>query len=271
MNSKDSSAVSGWDMSDHSVLLNVGDGAFFSIDRATLGYQAFLESMSEIVLGQGAEDDVGQSIIHFVDKLREQLPACAKDCHPSNWYVNPIYPALLFLSESNLKELNHILVAVEAWVEKGSSIPTVGPQREWQSTLRSVQHDYIKCHKAINVLCRHYYSATEDALRCFSLALAETDDNRKISTLVELYDFWIAIAERAYNTTLMAESFSRDFGDVVNALSTYKTSATKISDMFLGAMNLPDIKMMKNILSKQNDLESQLRDLRLELATLRDK
>jgi hypothetical protein len=41
--------------------------------------------------------------------------------------------------------------------------------------------------------------------------------------------------------------------------------------MFLGAMNLPDIKMMKNILSKQNDLESQLRDLRLELATLRDK
>ena len=56
-------------MSDHSALPNVGDGAFFSIDRATLGYQAFLESMSEIVLGQGAEDDVGQSIIHFVDKF----------------------------------------------------------------------------------------------------------------------------------------------------------------------------------------------------------
>ena len=203
--------------------------------------------------------------------MREQLPAGAKNCHPSNWYVNPIYPALLFLSESNLKELNHILLVVEAWVDKGSSIPTVGPQREWQSIFRSVQYDHIQCHKAIVALCSHYYSATEDALRCFSLALAETDDNRKINTLAQLYDFWIDVAERAYNTALMAESFSRDFGHAVNALSAYKISASKISDMFLGAMNLPNIKMMKNILSKQNDLESQLRDLRLELATLRDK
>ncbi|MBT4204508.1 MAG: hypothetical protein HOK64_00085 [Proteobacteria bacterium] len=271
MNRKDSSAMSGWDMSNHSALPNVGDGAFFSIDRATLGYQAFLESMSEIILGQGAEDNIRQSIIDFIDKLREQLPAGAKNCHPSNWYVNPIYPALLFLSESNLKELHDIQLAVEAWVEKGSSIPAVGPQREWQTTFLSVQHDNIQCHKAIVVLCRHYYSATEDALRWFSLALAETDDNKEIITLAQLYDFWIGIAERAYNTTLMTDSFSRDFGDAVNALSTYKKSVAKISDMVLGAMNLPDIKMIKNLLSKQGDLESQLRDLRSELASLRDK
>ncbi|MGY8845067.1 MAG: poly(R)-hydroxyalkanoic acid synthase subunit PhaE [Gammaproteobacteria bacterium] len=271
MSSNDSSAASGWNMSEHSALLNVGDGAFFPIDRAALGYQAFLESMSEIVLRQGAEDDIRQSIIDFIDKLREQLPAGVKDCHPSNWYVNPIYSALLVLSESNLKELNDIQLAVEAWVEKGSSIPVVGPQREWQTTFLSVQHDHIQCHKAIVMLCRHYYSATEEALRCFSSALAVMDDNRKINTLAQLYDFWIAIAERAYNTALMAESFSRDFGNVINALSAYKTSVSKISDMLLRTMNLPDIKMMKNTLSKQNDLESQLRDLRLELTTLRDK
>ncbi|MDC1127976.1 poly(R)-hydroxyalkanoic acid synthase subunit PhaE [Gammaproteobacteria bacterium] len=271
MSSNDSSAASGWNMSEHSALLNVGDGAFFPINRAALGYQAFLESMSEIVLRQGLEDDIGQSIIDFIDKLREQLPAGVKDCHPSNWYVNPIYPALLVLSESNLKELNDIQLATEAWVEKGSSIPVVGPQREWQTTFLSVQHDHIQCHKAIVVLCRHYYSATEEALRCFSLALAGMDDNRKINTLAQLYDFWIGIAEGVYNTTLMRDSFSRDFGDAVNALSKYKKSVTKISDMILGAMDLPDIKMIKNLLSKQGDLESQLRDLRLELTNLRDK
>ena len=69
----------------------------------------------------------------------------------------------------------------------------------------------------------------------------------------------------------MRDSFSRDFGDAVNALSKYKKSVTKISDMILGAMDLPDIKMIKNLLSKQGDLESQLRDLRLELTNLGDK
>jgi hypothetical protein len=256
---------------DFSAMLHKREKSTFSIDAATQGYQAFLESMSEIILAQSVSDDIGKSIIGYVDDLREQLSAGTKVAEPVNWYLNPIFSTLIFLNEDNVKAFNQILSSIEPWVEKCSNAPSIGLHREWQLIFRAVQADCLEHQKVIGILGEHYHIATKNALRCFSLALAETGDSQEINTLGELYDLWIDLAEQSYKAVLKTESFSKDFAAVVNTLSKYKKSTEKISDMILSALHLPDIQVLKKIISKNNKLESQVHELRLELAALRDE
>lgn len=145
---------------------------------------------------------------------------------------------------------------------QGCDLPPLGLTREWEIRWRTVQRANTDQVDAGTALGRQLGSIYHTALKRFATAIHDHNPaDGEISSVRELYDLWISIAEQAYAEQVMTPEYSQAFGHYINASARYRKARQGLSDDICEAMNLPSRRELDSIIERQHALQADLRDL----------
>ena len=77
----------------------------------------------------------------------------------------------------------------------------------------------------------HTAATLENASERFWGELGQGED--ELSSLKEVYDYWVNCAEDAYYENVMTDEYSFDFGEMINSQADFKIKLTALIDRFL--------------------------------------
>lgn len=145
---------------------------------------------------------------------------------------------------------------------KLQDLPPLGLSREWEIGLRDVRQAHAEEQKAAQALARQLSPIVQIAIKRFFTALNTSEGEQdEITSLRELYDLWISIAEQAYAEKVMTKQYSQAFGHYINASARLRKASQKIASDLAEAMNLPNRRELDAIISRQHRLEAEVRAL----------
>ena len=141
-------------------------------------------------------------------------------------------------------------------------LPPLGLGREWETAWRELYAAHEEQQEAAQVISRQVAAIFQTATKRFINAV-NTDDGseNEITSLRELYGFWVSIAEEAYAETVMIVQYSQAFGRFINAIAGFRQSLQKITDDLATALNLLNRTDVDAIIHRQHTLEAQVRAL----------
>jgi hypothetical protein len=150
-----------------------------------------------------------------------------------------------------------------AWAHELLALPSVGPLREWQEMLKSVQAAALHEDRRRAAIDEHYRLVTRAALSRLALAL-EDNEGPPIRSVRALYDLWIDQAEAAYAERVMSHEFARDFAAWVNAGSALRLAIRKLGGRLTALIDAPGRDEIDALLARQRDMQRELSALRAE-------
>ncbi|MBK8961376.1 MAG: hypothetical protein IPM80_23845 [Proteobacteria bacterium] len=151
----------------------------------------------------------------------------------------------------------------QAWAHELLALPSIGPLREWQEMLKTVQAAALHEDRIRAAVDEHYRLVTRAALSRLALAL-EDHDGPPIRSVRALYDLWIDQAEAAYAERVMSHEFARDFAAWVNAGSALRLAIRKLGGRLTALIDAPGRDEIDVLLARQRDMQRELSALRAE-------
>ena len=144
-----------------------------------------------------------------------------------------------------------------------ASIPGIGYTREKQEQLNHLYQQWTD----YEAKSREYTSSLSkvglEAVQKFQEYVANPPkDAAPLTSLKEVYAKWVDICEGIYAKYAMTEEYTTLYGEVVNALMTFKKQQNKITDEMMDQMNLPTR-------AEVDSLHERLHALRREVAALK--
>lgn len=141
-------------------------------------------------------------------------------------------------------------------------LPPLGLTREWAASLRDLRIAYGEQVDAGNALGRQIGYIYQTALKRFTKAVSDGDsDDGEITSLRQLYDLWVSIAEQAYSEKVMTTEYSQTFGKFINASARSRKAWQKLVDDVQESMNLPNRRELDSVIARQHATQAELRAL----------
>ncbi|MEM7465691.1 MAG: poly(R)-hydroxyalkanoic acid synthase subunit PhaE [Pseudomonadota bacterium] len=135
----------------------------------------------------------------------------------------------------------------------------LGPSREWELAASELQHAAERLWAAQSQMQEHTMGTFEGANQRFWKEMGKGEG--ELSSLKEVYDYWVNCAEEAYAERVMTEAYSRDFGEAINAQAAFKVKLTALIDRFLETLNIPNRRELNGIIEHISRLEQRLATL----------
>lgn len=148
------------------------------------------------------------------------------------------------------------------WADELLRVPLIGPGREWQSLVRTIERAALAEGAARDRLAAHLQAVLRAAQSHLADRL-EQDDGPPITTLRALYDLWIECAEQAYAERVMGDDYARDFAAWANAGSDLRLAVNALLTRAAGAVDAPRREEIDALLHRQRVLEEQLAALQV--------
>jgi len=143
-----------------------------------------------------------------------------------------------------------------------ADLPPLGPTREWELKRRRVQHSVKGEFEAAGAVGRLNAAIYRTAIKRFMQAINRNDPaDGDITTLRELYDFWIDIAETAYREKVMTDQYAKAFGRYINASAERSRAWQDLVEEYQQAMNLPQRQEIDALIKGQHALREEVREL----------
>ena len=141
----------------------------------------------------------------------------------------------------------------------GKTPVALGPAREWQLAVDAVVKAADRL-RAAQARMQEYTTATfDDANERFWRDLGSGDD--ELTSLKEVYDYWVNCAEDAYYDIVMTDDYSRDFGEAINSQADFKIKFTALIDRFLEMLNVPNRRELNGVIQQLARIERRLEAL----------
>ena len=146
-------------------------------------------------------------------------------------------------------------------------LPPLGLTREWETAWRELCRAYSEQIDAGNALTRQIGFIYHEALKRFAKAIGSNDiEDGEITSLRELYDLWVSIAEQAYAEKVMTTAYSQTFGNFINASARYRKARQALTDDVQEMMNLPNRRELNSVIERQHAMQAELRALGSRMA-----
>ena len=143
--------------------------------------------------------------------------------------------------------------------DHGKTPAAFGPSREWQLALDDVVKAADKLRAAQARMQEHTAATLENASERFWGELGQGED--ELSSLKEVYDYWVNCAEDAYYENVMTDEYSFDFGEMINSQAEFKVKLTALIDRFLEMLNIPNRRELNGVIQQLARFEGRLDEL----------
>lgn len=148
-----------------------------------------------------------------------------------------------------------------------TDLPPLGLNRESEIRWRELFAAYTEQADAAFTLNRQLAAIFMTALKRFQKEVTENNsDAAEITSLRELYDLWVSIAESAYAEKVMTAEYSQAFGNCINSSARARKAWQVLADEAKQAMNLPNRQEIDSIIERQHALQAEVRSLETRLA-----
>ncbi|GAB4264663.1 class III poly(R)-hydroxyalkanoic acid synthase subunit PhaE [Deferrisoma sp.] len=148
--------------------------------------------------------------------------------------------------------------------------PAIGYTREFQEKFTRAYETWLEMQKAQGEFQVEITNAGIRALETMLRELVERAEKGKpITSARQLFDLWVACAERAYFEVASTESFARIQGRFVNAAMHYKVHERQLVEEFARAFHLPTRTELDDAYRHLHELRREVRTLRRELEALK--
>ena len=139
-------------------------------------------------------------------------------------------------------------------------LPPFGLTREWETAWRALRQAHREQVDAGNALGRQIGFIYHAALKRYAKAISANDtEDREITSLRELYDLWVTIAEEVYAEKVMTKEYSVAFGNFINAGARCRKARQTMVDDLQELMNLPNRREIDSIIERQHAMQAELR------------
>lgn len=151
--------------------------------------------------------------------------------------------------------------AVRLMADRFLSLPAVGPSADYvarlQETLR-LWRDYEERCRQYHHVFRHL---ARDALLCLEQKILQLGrENRKITSLRELYNLWVDCNEQVFSEHATSEEYALLYGELVASYMTFRRHSQELLDATLQQLNLPTRESIASVRKEQRDLQRQLQE-----------
>ena len=141
-------------------------------------------------------------------------------------------------------------------------LPPLGLNRETELRWRELTEALTDQVNASNQLGRHLAGVYTTALKRFQKSITDNkNDDSEITSLRELYDLWVSIAEQAYAEQVMTPEYSQVFGNCINTSARARKIWQELSDAAQASMNLPNRRELDSVIERQHVLQAEVRAL----------
>jgi hypothetical protein len=157
---------------------------------------------------------------------------------------------------------------------KAGSSAAVGPGREWQKAMVDVAKAHERSRNAQVKMCGHTNETFKGASEKFWRELGhghrdgdrEGQDERELTSLREIYDYWVDCAEHAYHDIVMTDDYARDFGEMINSQSALKKKVTALLNRFLEMLNIPNRREIDAVIGQLSAITLRLDTMEQNIA-----
>ncbi|MGR8946764.1 MAG: poly(R)-hydroxyalkanoic acid synthase subunit PhaE [Gammaproteobacteria bacterium] len=141
----------------------------------------------------------------------------------------------------------------------GKTPAALGPAREWQIAIEEVLKAADRLRSAQETMHKRTLATFEGANERFWRDMGKGDD--ELTTLKEIYDYWVNCAEDEYYENVMTDEYARDFGEAINSQADFKVKFTALIDRFLEMLNIPNRRELNGIIGQLSRVELRLEGL----------
>lgn len=171
--------------------------------------------------------------------------------------------------KASIKTFNLFMDTFEGTLGKFTASPAIGYTREFQEKLTRAFEAWVDVRRAevefrtevVNIGMR----AVESTVR----ELVERGERgEKVESFRELFDLWVAIAEKAFYDTASTESFAEVQARLVNAGMHYRIHERELVEDYLRAMHLPTRTELDDAYRFIHGLRNEVKTLKKTVARL---
>jgi class III poly(R)-hydroxyalkanoic acid synthase PhaE subunit len=174
--------------------------------------------------------------------------------------------------------------AVKMMADRFLSLPAVGPGADYVNRLQAT----LRLWREYQERCRQYHHVfshlARDALVCLEQKILQLGkENKKITSLRELYNLWVDCNEQVFSEHAASEEYAILYGELIASFMTFRRHSQQLLDSTMERLDLPTRESMASVREKQRELHRQLlesqeqqrqtqttvEELRAELAELR--
>ena len=135
----------------------------------------------------------------------------------------------------------------------------IGPAREWQIAVQDVMSAAERYRHAQTRMHQHTAATFDGASKQFWQELGHGEG--ELTSIREVYDFWVNCAEDAYAKIVMTDDYSRDFGESINSQANLKLKFGALLNRFFEMLNIPNRREMDGVIQNLSRLEVRLEEL----------
>ncbi len=151
-----------------------------------------------------------------------------------------------------------------------ASIPGIGYTREKQEEY----NELYKRFATFQTETRKYNAAMAqvgiEALHKFQEYVQNPPEgDAPLKSLKEVYARWVDVCEEVYAKYAMSEEYTALYGEVVNALMSFKAQVNHMTDEMMGQLNLPTRKEVDSLHERLHDIRRENLSLRKAVDELR--
>lgn len=151
-----------------------------------------------------------------------------------------------------------------------ASIPGIGYSREKQEQLNHLYQQWVEYERK----SREYNAAMAkvglEAVQKFQEYLAHPPkDQAPLTSLKSIYTKWVDICEDIYAKYAMTAEYTKLYGDVVNAMMSFKKQQSALVDDMMEQMNLPTRREVDSLHERLHVLRRDNMQLKKDIAELK--
>jgi class III poly(R)-hydroxyalkanoic acid synthase PhaE subunit len=171
-----------------------------------------------------------------------------------------------------LKTYNVFMDTFQSTLGKFGAAPAIGYTREFQEKLTKAFETWGEVRRAEagfqTELVNAGFRALEDMIR----TLVEMGEKgEKIKGSRQLFDLWVATAEKVFSEIASTESFAEIQGRLVNAAMQYRVCERDLAEEWLKSLHLPTRHELDDAYKHMYQMRREVKALRRELDELRQE
>ena len=170
-----------------------------------------------------------------------------------------------------IKMFNLFMDTYESTLGRFLAAPAIGYTRELQEKVTRTYETWVELQRCQIEFQTEVANAGIRALENLLRELVERGEKgEQITSLRQLFDLWVACAERAYFEIASTESFAEIQGKLVNAAMHYRVHERELAEVFVKAMHMPTRGELDDAYRHIHELRREVKRLRREMEDLRE-
>jgi polyhydroxyalkanoate synthesis regulator phasin len=147
-----------------------------------------------------------------------------------------------------------------------ASMPGIGYTREKQEKLNHLYQQWAEYESKSRAYNAGMAKVGMEAVQKFQEYLASPPkDAEPLKSLKEVYAKWVDVCEEIYARYAMTEEYTKLYGEVVNALMTFKKQQNKMTDDMMDQFNLPTRQEVDSLHERLHALRREVAELKAAL------